>query len=120
MENHPAVGHMSEVHRDERRIIYEFNSDKFSVQKIKVLERIPLGNHYHVTKTETFVLVIGSGIVKCCPVDSHGLPIAGRMEERELSEGAVIHVPEMMAHAFLLEPGSVMIFYSSKPFDPSP
>ena len=44
------------VHADHRRIISEVNGPDYSVQRFEILGTVPLGNHYHEHKTETFII----------------------------------------------------------------
>ena len=45
------------AHEDERRRIEEFNGSDFSIQYFKVSRALPLGNHYHTRRVETFVVL---------------------------------------------------------------
>lgn len=106
------------VHEDARRAIHECNAPDagFSVQRFMIKERLALGKHAHARKSETFVIIRGSGIVLTSPVRADGraiLPVA----RDEISSGSVVYVGPHLAHTFYLTPGSEMICFSSAPFD---
>lgn len=108
---------------DERRRIASFESEEHGFEvshfDIKQTTTAPLGNHYHREKTETFLILEGSGTLVCCDVaEIDGAPTSmGNLERIALSKGTVVHVQSYTAHAFFLEESSVMVCWSSKPFD---
>ena len=110
-------GELDVAHDDESRTLLECNLRGCSVQIIDVVADIPLANHYHELKDETFVLISGSGVFYGVPVDEHGNRL-GEVQPKRLLEGMVIKVPAFVAHCFILAPGSRMVCYSSMPFDP--
>lgn len=106
-------GRLREVHTDIRRTLMEYNGEDFAVTAIAVHQRVPLGNHYHEKKTETFVITKGRGVVFTKSIDDS----AAQIEAVSLHEGVVVHVPPRTAHTFILDPGSTLTCYSSARFD---
>lgn len=104
------------AHSDNRRKILECNFLTSSVQYFTIMERLPLGNHFHKERHETFVIASGGG--KCCyvTVNENGVP-NGEQVTLPVRQGSVIQIHPLTAHAFLLEPGSTMLCFSSIPFD---
>jgi quercetin dioxygenase-like cupin family protein len=110
-----TVGTMRLAHQDERRSIYEYGGEGFSIQRFVVHQRVPFGNHFHRRKTETFFIVKGGGDLYMQPADL----LTNRGNKWSLVAGEFAVIPPFTAHAFMLEPGSEMICHSSEPFDPS-
>ncbi len=108
-------GPIVSVHKDARREISEFNGEGFSLQSFEIFERLPLGNHFHTNKNETFVILEGGAslLTKLITADSTDV-----VHTRTVSKGDVVRIPPMVAHTFLLEPGSKMMCFSSVPFNP--
>lgn len=113
MNTRVQIGRIELVHEDHRRAIAEFNGDNFSVQHFKVKEPIPLGNHYHKGKTETFTILQGDGILLLQDTTN---PSAAT-EFHRLRAGAVVEIPPGWAHTFFLKGGSEMLCRSSARFD---
>jgi quercetin dioxygenase-like cupin family protein len=111
------TGTLEHAHTDNRRIIFECNLPTSSVQQFVITEPIPLGNHYHKIRQETFVITNGRGRCVCLPLDMHENPLAEQVAFN-ISKGSVIQIMPFTAHAFRLEPGSSMVCFSSIPFDP--
>ncbi len=112
------TGKIKEVHADARRAISEFNSPTggFSIQSfIVTADELPLGNHFHNDKEETFVILEGGGKVLLAQVNEDGQPI--QIAIYSLEAGSVVKVCPRTAHTFFLKPGSRMICFSSKAFD---
>ena len=116
LSENSLIGQLSVVSIDGRRRIMEFNGDDFSIQNFKIKREIPLGNHYHKNKTETFIVLSGQGIVLLSPIDSK-TGSQGEIMTNRLEAGSVIRVDPYIAHTFILKPGSKMICFSSEPFD---
>jgi len=112
----PILGKLNIVHDDNRRTICEFNSNDFSVQSFRVKEKIPLGNHFHKRKSEIFIITKGGGTFAFSPVDEYG-QLPDKMKIVNVEPGAVIFVPVLVAHAFLLHSGSEMVCFSSARYD---
>lgn len=110
-------GVLDVAHSDPSRTLCECNLNDCSVQIIDVEVEIPLANHYHKLKDETFVLVEGGGVFYGVAVDEYGNRL-GEVQARQLLEGAIIKVPAFFAHTFILRPGSRLVCFSSKPFNP--
>lgn len=110
-------GVLDVAHSDPSRTLCECNLSDCSVQIIDVEAEIPLANHYHELKDETFVLVEGDGVFYGVAVDEYGNRL-GEVQARQLLEGAVVKVPVFFAHTFILRPGSRLVCFSSKPFNP--
>ena len=108
-----AVGVLTLAHEDTRRRIEEYNGSDFSVQLFEIYTEIPLGNHYHKRKTETFIILVGGGRLLLQHMSG------GVVEEKRLARGDVIRMSPLVAHTFFLTPGSQMVCYSSVPFDPN-
>lgn len=108
------IGKMALAHTDHRRSLSEVNGPNFSVKNIEVFEKIPIGNHYHERKTETFIVTGGSGKLFLEAI-SHP---DSEVETYELFKGSVVKIEPFIAHTFVLEPGSSMICVSSAPFNP--
>lgn len=110
-------GKLEHAHTDERRIIFECNLSTSSVQLFEITAAIPLGNHYHKKRQETFVIVHGKGKCAYLSLDEKGRPL-GEQIILSLGQGSVIQIKPFTAHALQLDSGSTMICYSSIPFDP--
>jgi len=112
------IGRFMSVHRDERRAITEFNSleGDFSVQSFEIHQPIPLGNHYHRRRVETFIILEGGGTLTTQDVNGNVTPM-GSITETKVKAGDVIWMPTHVAHTFVLDPGSKMICLSSIAFD---
>ena len=108
---------------DERRTISSFESAEGSFEVghfiIKQTTTAPLGNHYHRWKTETFLILEGSGsLTYANVVEVDGKPAySGELTILPLSPGTVVHILPYTAHAFHLREGSLMVCWSSKPYD---
>jgi mannose-6-phosphate isomerase-like protein (cupin superfamily) len=109
-----------EVSADIRRTISEVNDSEndYSVQFFKVQEQIPLGNHYHVRKYEVFLVLKGEGGLYVQTLTKAAEKVGG-MRRVSIQAPCVVRIPPLVAHAFLLSPGSEMICYSSKAYDQS-
>jgi dTDP-4-dehydrorhamnose 3,5-epimerase-like enzyme len=115
-----AIGALALVSEDNRRRIREFNGSDFSLQGFEIYAAIPLGNHFHEKKEETFVLTSGKGklLTQNILVDEDGARSVGDVREFILEAPMVIRVPRYVAHTFVLDPGSTMMCFSSAPFNP--
>src|SRR5258708_5168250 len=84
-------------------------------QRYLLLSDKLLGNHFHKEKQETFLITEGSGKFAYPPRTTEGEPwYKGTVDiEKEL----VIQIQPFTAHAFMLEPGSAMICFSTEHFD---
>jgi hypothetical protein len=51
------IGKLVQVHIDDRRSIFECNLPTSSIQQISFNKAIPLGNHFHKEKEETFFVM---------------------------------------------------------------
>lgn len=111
------------AHENSIRKIEECNTDDFSIQRFTIYDKFPLGNHYHNRKHETFKIVRGGGKVtvvrgeKIETLDIGPVPNTRLREDKTLLPGSVVHIAPGDAHRFILEPGSVMLCFSSEPFD---
>ncbi len=116
------VGRLGLVHEDPRRRIEEFNSpsEDYSVQEFTIHEEIPLGNHYHKTKFEVFVITEGRGRLLTLPL-RYGLGGFSsddrEVEEQNVEAGMVIKIDRGIAHTFVMEKGSKMLCFSSQAFN---
>lgn len=107
------VGSIQLVHTDSRRAIFEFNGQSFSFQKFIISDGSkPVGNHFHKRKKETFFILEGGGIVALCPQND-----LSKKEVFKVSAGTIIYIEQEIAHTFWLESGTVMVNFSSMPFD---
>lgn len=112
------IGLIAEVHSDERRTISEFNGEDTSVQNFVVHEPgLPLGEHYHERKRETFVILEGGGLLLLAKVNKNR-QMVGKIRQVPLEAGSVVVIDKMVAHTFFLRVGSRMICLSSEPFNP--
>lgn len=93
----------SMIHEDDRRTLEDWPEAKIITAK----KACTLGNHYHMVKTEKFILV--SGIASVSIDNNIFLP----MEKGEL---LTIMPGEM--HTFSLSKGAVLIGLCSHPYDP--
>ena len=116
MDLFSITGVLGFAHEDDRRIIHEINFADSAVQEFTLKKEAILGNHYHKEKSETFVVTKGKGIVVLCPLDTDGNKI-GEPTQANIHENMVINIPKYMAHTFKLEEGTVMLCYSSAPYD---
>lgn len=105
------VGLATLVSKDARRTIHEYNdpAQDLSVQLFEIERPIPLGNHYHKEKDETFVITAGGGFVRLQGKDV--------CSDLRLQQGSVVMVPAGVTHTFVLREGSTMICFSSKAFN---
>lgn len=111
------TGFFEHAHEDNRRIILECNLSTSSVQFFTINEAIPLGNHFHKERHETFVIVTGEGICSYLTLTKNGEP-CGEQITLEVRPGSVVQIHPFTAHVFRLKPGSTMLCFSSIPFDP--
>ncbi len=111
------AGILEHAHTDDRRVIFECNLSTSSVQLFVITAAIPLGNHYHKKRQETFVIVHGKGKCAYLSLDEKGRPLGEQML-LSLEQSSVIQIKPFTAHALQLDPGSTMLCYSSIPFDP--
>ncbi len=112
-----SIGPLGLVHEDNRRSIQEFNGVDRSIQQFRIKESIPLGNHFHKGKSETFLLVSGSGFLASCDVSPKDGKQTSEVEIQEIKEGEMVHIPAYTAHTFRFRPGSHLLCFSSTPFD---
>ncbi len=112
------VGSLKLESQDTRRTISELNYTNGSCALLDVHDGSkPLGQHYHKNKTETFLVVQGSGTVRTAEVDDEGM-IIGDVMVTSLTKNSVVVIPPMHTHRFDLEIGTSMVMISSTPFDP--
>ncbi len=113
------IGFLKEVHRDQRRTIYEWNSPEegYSYNFFEIHAAIPLGNHYHTKKDEVFHIMKGGGVVVMQAIDPKTGQPSGERTTQSLKARSVVHVRAFTAHTFVLEPGSEMSCYSSSHYD---
>lgn len=106
------------AHEDYRRIIRDYTdpNNKYSIQHFLIKESIPLGNHFHKRKFEIFKIIEGIGTLFTAKITRKDHNI-GLMQKLLLTPGDVVKIPPYFAHTFVLNAGSKMICYSSKPFD---
>lgn len=97
------------VHEDDRRKLIEFGSGTFKVCKAVLVKdsRCVLGNHHHMHKDESFLLL--SGVADRV--------VIGPDEWSEIEAPFEWHVPRGSYHAFYLQAGSVLIGTASEDFD---
>ncbi|MEN6459661.1 MAG: NAD-dependent epimerase/dehydratase family protein [Thermoguttaceae bacterium] len=74
------------------------------------------GNHYHHVKTEKFLVLAGSGLIRLRRIDSdetHEIPVRG-------ADYRVVDIPPGYTHSIAnVGPGEmVTLFWASEPFDP--
>jgi quercetin dioxygenase-like cupin family protein len=97
---------MTPTSSDSRRDLYEF---EYPVSKLVIAkERCVLGRHFHKLKTELFILLSGTGRMRLGNADWTPLPPLSRID-----------VPPGLAHTFELAPGSILLGYCSKSYDPT-
>lgn len=111
------AGNLEHAHADNRRVIFEYNFPTSSVQQFFIKAAIPLGNHYHKKRQETFVITSGEGKCVCLPLNRDGEP-QGELLVLHVKPGSVVQITPFTAHAFRLKPESTMLCFSSVPFDP--
>lgn len=107
-------------HTDERRTIYERWVDSIGlVQVLHVLSDSagPLGVHFHRYTEENFMLADGCGAVLLASVDKNEQRTS-EIKRQQLSVGDSLKMKLWTAHAFLLEPGSVLTCIASHKYDP--
>lgn len=114
-----TIGRMDLVNEDDRRKIEEFESPhcSLSVSRLTILRDSVLGNHFHKNKTETFVVIKGSGWVLQRSVNEEG----ERITDTKLSHlhvGSVVVIPPLTAHTFGMRKESELLCFSSATFDP--
>ena len=105
------------VHGDHRRRIYEWNGPEGSIQYFEILEKTPLGNHYHKEKDEKVEILAGSGEVYIQVVFSMNEQPVSHLHNRPLKAGDKLRVAPFEAHTFVLEAGSKMVCRSDQPWN---
>ena len=110
---------MPAVADDARRTIYEINLPRCSVQGFDIKSNVgPLGNHFHQKKWEQFHILEGGGTLYTQTVDKDN-NATGPLEQKQVMANGECHIINAFtAHAFVLEPGTKMLCYSSEPFNP--
>lgn len=103
------------VSADHRRTIWEpLNGQEMRrVNFFEFSEALPVGNHFHRNGTELFLVTRGTLSVAVL----ENVLTKERVSARNLPPGTLISVPEGVSHAFIFEPGSLMIGMASAPFD---
>lgn len=91
------------IHEDDRRILEDWPEAKIITAKTDCI----LGNHYHMKKTEIFILTIGEAI----------LSMNGTSEFMKL--GFEYKILPGQKHTFQMKAGSRMIGICSQAFDPT-
>ena len=103
---------------DERRKIEECNRENDSWQRFEVYKaNLPLANHFHRNKSETFYFTEGKGTIYLVPVTNDGR-INGTVEKVEVKPGVRLFIPPYVAHRFNMEAGARFVNHSSTPFNP--
>lgn len=99
------------IHEDNRRKLVEWAQGNFKVSKVLYAkEDCVVGDHHHLKKDETFLLVAGSG----------NFQVGGLFYLRVGSEVVhVIYVPRGTYHRFELKAGSILIGVATEEFDPT-
>ena len=103
---------------DERRTIHEEDNEaNQSSTKAFLIKAggLPLGNHFHLKKTEVFCILEG----KVELLVTNDQDQTYRREYRNISAGSMIIMPPGVAHTFFLAPDSKMICYGTGCFDPT-
>ena len=96
-------------HEDERRILYDWASGVFKSAKAVVAKQaIPVGDHYHNKKDETFFLLTGKFIE---------LTVTGQERLLDVPAPYAVFVPRGLYHKFILEPGSILLGVATELFD---
>lgn len=101
------------VHEDSRRRVYDLAIPGGSLKRIEVLSQQSLGNHYHERCTENYLIVSGGGTYTSCRTDASDTAES----TVGVAPGDLIHIPPRVAHAFRLEPGTMLVCYSTAAFD---
>jgi mannose-6-phosphate isomerase-like protein (cupin superfamily) len=104
------IAKLQSTHSDERRDLVSFPEAKL----IAVKKDSVIGRHYHLKKTEKFILSEGTG-------DLHlRAPQAGApLEIVPMQIGRIYVIEPRWFHEFHLKKGSVLIGLNSLPYDPS-
>jgi hypothetical protein len=97
------------THTDNRRTLYEWvENDIFKSAKVVVVhEEMPMGNHHHKNKDETFILLNGS--FKKLQVGYYTL--------ENVVAPFKVTIPRNTFHLFVCTPGSILLGVGSEPFD---
>ncbi|MFA6547807.1 MAG: hypothetical protein WCT11_02560 [Candidatus Magasanikbacteria bacterium] len=105
----------TKVHEDGRRAIFELNCPEvgFSVKVLVVKSAFPLGNHFHERTTETFDLKHGNGLFLHADTKMFVLDV----QHTAISAPFHVMVEPGTAHAFVLAPGSVLVYYANEAFN---
>lgn len=106
------------VHENYARRVYEYSGPAGSIQYFEVLQKVPLGNHYHENKDENVQILAGRGTVYLRVVSSMNEHPVSELYTFQLNTGDTMRVAPFEAHAFVLEVGSIMICRSIKPYNP--
>jgi mannose-6-phosphate isomerase-like protein (cupin superfamily) len=95
-------------HKDDRRTLVELGSGKtWKVGKIVIAEKdCKLGDHYHMRKIETFMLVKGRAIMRL----DDDFFIMELLKQYD--------VPALHNHSFEMTKGSILVGLASKEFNP--
>ena len=102
---------------DDRRKITECNREYDSWQKFEIrMAELPLGNHYHERKTETFYFMNGEGTIYLAMAKEGA--VVGEITKVQVQPGMAITIPTNVAHRFNMNKGAKFICHSSAPFNP--
>ncbi len=107
------------IHKDKRRALREFESKegKFSIQHYEVFKKVPMGNEFHKKREEIFVIVEGGGTVLLRRIGENGTPIS-KLQKHIIKAPATIWIPPYTAHTLVMRPGTKMICYTNRLFEP--
>ncbi len=96
------------MHEDDRRIIYDWAAGEFkSAKAVVVKQAIPIGDHYHKNKEETFLLLQGKFMEL----------VVGDDKRKDIPAPFVVFVPKGVYHKFICEPGSILLGVATELFD---
>lgn len=96
---------------DESRRLYQACPADRSWTYLEAVSDAPMGNAYHRTRTETYILVWGQGLYIWSDVDIPNAPIYAR----QIVPGDFITIPPRRAYAFRLDPGAEMVCHRDGP-----
>ena len=98
------------VHEDSRRTLYEWAKGDFKCAKALIVKApCSVGDHHHLRKDESFLLLSGHA----------DLIVIGNETHINVSAPYAFHVPRGTYHRFDLQAGSVLLGTATAEFDES-
>lgn len=98
------------INEDERRVLYDWAQGDFKSAKVVIAKQaVPVGDHYHNNKDETFFLLTGLFLE---------LKVGDNIRANVLAPHRVF-IPRGVYHRFILQTGSILLGVATELFDPN-